>query len=381
MRRVLRCLVEEVVAVSQVMFGAGGRRGERGRNAFRMVHLEGAIDFIGRNVVEALAFVLFGEAFPVELRGLEQRKSSHHVRLREGERVLDGAVHMAFCREVDDTVDMLILHELVESVEVADVHLHELVVRLPFDVLEIRKVARVGKLIEVDNPVFRVLVHEQTNDMASDKACAAGNDDILHRNSLQFKCEAQILKGRVLCVFLGKERFEAVAHRPLDANRGVVPHQTAFVLRVIKASALVHESCRFAEHHETMRKAFGNVELLLVLGRERDALPLTKSRASLVQIHRHVKNFALDDAHELTLRIFLLEMESAEHALLAARFVVLHKDHVEASGVELSLVVGFHKIAALVAKDRRFDNRHTLDGRLDEIKLSHDTILLFLLST
>ncbi len=84
---------------------------------------------------------------------------------------------MAFCRQVDDTVDMLILHELVERVKVANVHLHELVVRLVLDILEVRKVARVGKLIEVDNLVFRILIDKESNDMASDKARAAGNDN------------------------------------------------------------------------------------------------------------------------------------------------------------------------------------------------------------
>ncbi len=134
-RRVLCGLVEEVVTVGQVMFAGARRRGERGRDAFRMVHLEGAIDFIGRDMVEALAFVLFRETFPIELCSLEKAQSTHHVRLREGKRVLDGAVHVTFCRQVDDAVDMLILHELVESVKVADVHLHELVVRLVLDIL------------------------------------------------------------------------------------------------------------------------------------------------------------------------------------------------------------------------------------------------------
>jgi len=179
-RSVLRRFVEEIVAVGQVMLAGACRRGERGRNAFWVVHLESAVNFVGRNVVEALAFVLFREAFPIEFRCLEQAKRAHHVRLRKGERVLDGAVHVAFCRQVDDTVDMFVMHELVEGVEVADVHLYELVVRLALDVLEVREVARIGQLVEVDNLVFRVLVHEQANHVATNEACAAGNDDILH---------------------------------------------------------------------------------------------------------------------------------------------------------------------------------------------------------
>ena len=371
MRRVLRRLVEEVVAVGQVMFGAGGRRGERRRNAFRVVHLEGAIDFVGGDVVEALALVLFREAFPVELRGLQQAQSSHHVGLRKGERILDGAIDMAFGSEVDDAIDLFVLHELVERVKVADVHFHELIVRLAFDILEVREVARIGKLIEVDNLVFRVLVHEQANHVAPDKACTAGNDDILHKNSLQFKCEAQILQCRILRVLFTQKRFKAITHRPLDANRGVVPHQATFILRVVKARALVHERRRLAEHNKAVGKAFGNVELLLVLGRERDALPLAERRASLAQVHRHVKDFAIDHAHELSLRVLFLEVQAAEHTLLAAGFVVLHKDHIEPCSIKFALVVGFHEVTASVAVNGRLDDSHALDGCLDEIELRH----------
>jgi len=184
MRRVLGRFVEKVIAVSKMVFRARSCRRERRRDAFRVVHLERTVNFIGRNVIEALALVLFGKAFPVELRGLQQAQSSHHVRLREGERVLDGAIHVAFCGQVDDAVNLLVLHELVERVEVADVHLHELVVRLVLDILEVREVARVGELVEVDDLVIRVLVHEKANHVATDEACTAGDyDRTFHRFS------------------------------------------------------------------------------------------------------------------------------------------------------------------------------------------------------
>ena len=177
MRSIFRRLVEEVVAIGQVMFTGASRRRERRRDAFRVVHLESAVNFVRRNVVEALAFVLLGEAFPIELRGLQQAQSSHHVRLRESERVLDGAIDMAFGSEVDDAIDLFVLHELVERVKVADVHFHELIVRLALDVLEVREVARIGKLVKIDNLVFRILVHEKANYVATNEACAAGDDD------------------------------------------------------------------------------------------------------------------------------------------------------------------------------------------------------------
>ena len=42
---------------------------------------------------------------------------------------------MALGSKMDDAVDMLVLHQLVDCVEVADVHLYELVVGLVLNVL------------------------------------------------------------------------------------------------------------------------------------------------------------------------------------------------------------------------------------------------------
>ena len=69
------------------------------------------------------------------------------------------------------------------------------------------------------------------------------------RSRLELKRKAQILKSGVLCVLFRKQRFKAITHRPFDADFGVIPHQAAFILRIIEAGALVHESRRFAELH------------------------------------------------------------------------------------------------------------------------------------
>ncbi len=44
---------------------------------------------------------------------------------------------MALGGKVNDAVYLLVLHQLVEGVEIADVHLDKLVVRLVFDVLQV----------------------------------------------------------------------------------------------------------------------------------------------------------------------------------------------------------------------------------------------------
>ena len=44
---------------------------------------------------------------------------------------------MAFSRQVDDTVHLFLLHQFIESIEVADVHPHELVVGFIFHIFQV----------------------------------------------------------------------------------------------------------------------------------------------------------------------------------------------------------------------------------------------------
>ena len=72
---------------------------------------------------------------------------------------------MALCCKVDDAVDVLVLHQLVEGIEVADVHPDELVVRLVLDVLEVGEVAGIGQLVKIDDLVLGIFVYEESYDM------------------------------------------------------------------------------------------------------------------------------------------------------------------------------------------------------------------------
>ena len=84
---------------------------------------------------------------------------------------------MALGSEVDDAIDMFILHQFIDPFKVADVHLDEAVVGFVLDVLKVGKVTRVGQLVEVDDLIFGIFVHEQANHMAADEASTASDDD------------------------------------------------------------------------------------------------------------------------------------------------------------------------------------------------------------
>ena len=71
---------------------------------------------------------------------------------------------------MDDAVHLLVLHQLVEGVEVADVHLDELVVRLILNVLEVSQVSGIRQFVEIDDVIVRILVHEEANHMTSNES-------------------------------------------------------------------------------------------------------------------------------------------------------------------------------------------------------------------
>ena len=130
-----------------------------------MCHLQGAIHLVGRNVVEALALIAFGQTLPVGLCCLQERECSHHVGLCKGEWILDRAVYVAFCSQMDNAVYLIVVHQLEHQLEVADVALHKGVVGLVLDVLEVGQIACISQLVEVDDVILGIFVHEQTDNV------------------------------------------------------------------------------------------------------------------------------------------------------------------------------------------------------------------------
>ena len=126
-----------------------------------MSHLQCTIHLIGRDVVETLALVTLWKALPVNLCRLEQRQGTHHVGLSEGEWILDTSIYVALGSEMDDAIHLVVLHQFQHQVEIADVALNESIVWLVLNVLEVSQVTSVCQLIEVDDVILRIFVHEK----------------------------------------------------------------------------------------------------------------------------------------------------------------------------------------------------------------------------
>ena len=135
-------------------------------------------------MIETLAIKLLRQALPVLLCCLEQAQSAHYVGMGKSEGILDAAVHMALCSQMDDTIHLLILHQLEHALKITDIHLDKPIVRLVLNILEVIQITRISKLIQIDNLIVRILVYKQAHHMASYKARTTGNYDTSFHISL-----------------------------------------------------------------------------------------------------------------------------------------------------------------------------------------------------
>lgn len=135
--------------------------GERSRNALWMSHLQCTVNLIGRDVVETLALISLRKTLPVNLCRLEQRQGTHHVGLSKSEWILDTSIYVALGSEMNDAIHLVVLHQLQHQVEITDITLYESIVRLVLNVLEVSQITCVSQLVEVDDVILRIFVHEK----------------------------------------------------------------------------------------------------------------------------------------------------------------------------------------------------------------------------
>ncbi len=129
-------------------------------------------------MVEQLALIAFGTAFPVNFRGLKQRERTHHIGARERERFFDGTVDVALGGKMYDAVHFVFLHQRKHTVIVTYVGAHEGVVGTVLYVLEIGEIAGIRQFIDVDYVVIRIFVDKQAHHVRAYESGAAGDYDI-----------------------------------------------------------------------------------------------------------------------------------------------------------------------------------------------------------
>ena len=156
------------VGFEVVVFGEG-----------RSTQRERAVDLVGGDVEETEGGLpRLGQPGPVLFGAIEQAERTGDVGLDEGLGRVDGAVHVRLGGKIHHGVDRMVGEELRDQRGIADVAVGENIARVTGEVGEIRRGARVGERVEVDElGEGRALFSEALADeIAADEAAAAGDE-------------------------------------------------------------------------------------------------------------------------------------------------------------------------------------------------------------
>ena len=140
---------------------------------------------------------------------------------------------------------------------------------------------------------------------------------------------------------------------------------------MVKLVAFIGKLRVVAHNNKTVRKAAGNHELLFVLIRKQDPRPLAVCIAVFPQVNSNVEHLALQHAHELCLGMCFLEMKTAQHTLTRAGLIVLHKHIIETGRIKGFLLIGLHKVAAVISIAFLFNHKDTVYFGFGECKITN----------
>ena len=153
---------------------------------------QGTIHLIGGHLQVLLALfpgLGFG-IIPGILAALQQVDRAQDVAFHKDFGVLDAAVHVAFRREVDDVVGVILDNQVGDQRLIADIPLHKDMTGIPLDVLEVLQIAGIGQLVQVHQTDILVFLQHVVDKVGADKTGAAGDKigfhyTIILRSSLQ----------------------------------------------------------------------------------------------------------------------------------------------------------------------------------------------------
>ena len=135
---------------------------------------EGAEYLVGRNVQKSEILALRRPLlFQPDPRFLEQGEGAEDIGLNELSGPVNGTVDVAFRGEVNDSAWSVSLEEVPHQFLVADIPVDEHVLRIVHESLEIRRIARVGELVQVDQGTcaLREPVQDKIRTYESGTAC------------------------------------------------------------------------------------------------------------------------------------------------------------------------------------------------------------------
>ena len=99
--------------------------------------------------------------------------------MNEVERIIDAAVDMRFCREIDDRIKLMLGHQCVHQVRVGDIGFEKFVTFAMFfdHAFKIGDVTGISEHIDISDVCGLVMLQNIPNKVAPDESAATGDKD------------------------------------------------------------------------------------------------------------------------------------------------------------------------------------------------------------
>ena len=68
---------------------------------------------------------------------------------------------MRLCSKMDNTINLLTLHQFIKRLKVAYIHLYKLVIRFILHILKICKITCICKFIQINDIILRIFVYKE----------------------------------------------------------------------------------------------------------------------------------------------------------------------------------------------------------------------------
>ncbi len=107
-------------------------------------------------------------------RGLQKHIGPVDIRLNKTARLQDRTIHMRLGCEIDDDVDLP--GQGLHRGRITNVAPHEAVVRMAFDIPQVVGIPGIGKLVQIDDRIIRMLPDHLPDEVAADETGATGDE-------------------------------------------------------------------------------------------------------------------------------------------------------------------------------------------------------------
>ena len=153
------------------------RRVRRGFGKRCILRAERAIHLVGRHVQKAEPRLLVrGQLRPVGTHRFQQIEGADHIGLDELGWGVDGAVDVAFRREIDHRAGAVCVQQRVDRRAVADVAPHKNMPCIPLQWPQVVQIARVSQFVEIDDGLIARRQPVQ-DEIGADEPRAAGDQN------------------------------------------------------------------------------------------------------------------------------------------------------------------------------------------------------------